>query len=92
VHAAKVEVALGGHVGNVGGNTSLVAQCVDNGGCGRVVNSGKNHSYRRVIKIGWEEFAVDMSEETWRACLYSMSDFCIATRQGCNNVHVGVRI
>lgn len=43
MNTAKVEVALGGHVGNVGGDFALLAQLPDNGRCIGIVDGDQHH-------------------------------------------------
>ena len=58
MHAAKVEVALGRHVGDVGGDAPLLAQLVDLRRGRRVVD-GREHQVG-VVEIAWLEGAVDV--------------------------------
>lgn len=63
MHGAKVEVALGGDVGDVDGDSALLAERVDlGGGCG-VVDGGEDHGDCGVVEVGGVEGAVDVGDE-----------------------------
>ena len=58
VHAAKVEVALGGDVGDVGGDAPLLAQFPNHGRRGRVVDGHQHHV--GAIEVRGDKVAVDV--------------------------------
>jgi hypothetical protein len=60
VDAAKVKIALGGYVGDVCGNATLLAETPDNGGSGRVVDGHENH-LGAVEVVGFED-TIDMCD------------------------------
>lgn len=74
MHAAKVEVALWWHVGDVGCYAPLLAQLVDlRRGLG-VINGSQDHVY--AVEIRGLEFAVDIIN---LALFYAVGDFLVET-------------
>jgi hypothetical protein len=74
VHAAKVEVALCGHIGYVGRYSLLLAQFPDARRGVGVINGAKYHICS--FKIFWLKCAIDMRDLALR---YTESDFIIET-------------
>lgn len=60
MNAAKVEVALGRHIGDVGRDAARLAQLVDIGGGDGIVDCGEDHGDGRVVKVAGDKLAVDV--------------------------------
>lgn len=86
--AAKVEIALGGHVGNVGGDTTLLAQLPDDGRGVRVVDGHEDHAHAVVEVRGLKE-AVDVGDLVLG---HAVGDFRVQACGGADNCHLGVGI
>lgn len=87
VHAPKVKVALGGHVGDVGGDAALLAELPDCGGGGGVVDCDEDHG--GVVEVRGLEVAGDVLDLAFR---HAESDFGVEACGGADDGYVGVGV
>ena len=87
MHAAKVEVALWGHIGYVDGDAAGLAQLPYSSGCFRIIHGGQNHV--GAIEVGRLEKAVDVLH---LFLADTVGDLGVEARCGCNDGHGSIGV
>lgn len=87
MHAPKVKVALGGHVGDVGGDAALLAELPDLGGGGGVVDSDEDHG--GVVEVRGLEVAGGVLDLAFRD---AVEDLGVEARGGADDGYEGVGV
>lgn len=87
MHAAKIEVALGRHVGDVGRDVALLAQRPDARRGGRVVDRGQHHVC--AVQVARLEGSVHVLHLALR---HAVRYFAVQTRAWTHDGHFGVGV